>query len=76
MVMDKKLLLDEINRLPPHERMDIVESLLDGVAFDDNPPAVTPEQLRELDARLEHHRRHPDEPGVTLQEIRRKLFPG
>jgi putative addiction module component (TIGR02574 family) len=74
--MDKKLLLDEINRLPPHERMDIVESLLDGVAFDDNPPSVTPEQLRELDARLEHHRRHPDEPGVTLQEIRRKLFPG
>ena len=74
--MDKNALLQQINQLPLQERMDLVESLLGGVAFDENPPLVTPEQLRELDARLEHHRRHPDEPGVTLEEIRRRLFPG
>ena len=75
-IMDKKALLDEIRRLPAQERMDLVESLLDGIAFDASPPPVTPEQMRELDARLEHHRRNPDEPSVPLDEIRRKLFPG
>ena len=74
--MDKKALLDQLHQLPMHERMDIVDSLLDSVAFDESPPPVTPEQMRELSARLEHHRRNPDEPGVTLEEIRRKLFPG
>jgi len=74
--MDKKALLQQLHRLPLQERMDIVDSLLDSVAFDEAPPPVTPEQMLELNARLEHHRRNPDEPGVTLEEIRRKLFPG
>jgi putative addiction module component (TIGR02574 family) len=74
--MDKQALLDEIRRLPAQERLDLVEALLDGVAFDDSPPPLTPEQRSELNARLEHHRRNPDEPSVTLDEIRRKLFPG
>lgn len=71
--MDKKALLEQIRRLPPQDRRDIVESLLDDVVFDESPPPVTPEQIRELKARLEHHRLNPDEPGVTLDEIRRKL---
>ena len=33
-------------------------------------------QKRELGARLAHHRAHPDEPGITLDEIRRKLTGG
>ncbi len=74
--MDKKALLDEIIRLPPQERMELVESLLDAVDFDAAPPAVTPEQMRELSARLEHHRQNPDEPTFTLDEIRRELFSG
>jgi putative addiction module component (TIGR02574 family) len=74
--MDKKALLDEIIRLPAQERRELVETLLDTVDFDVEPPPVTPEQMRELSARLEHHRQNPDEPGVTLDEIRRKLLPG
>ena len=74
--MDKKALLDQINQLPPQDRMDIVESLLDDVVFDESPPPVTAEQMRELEARLAYHRLNPDEPAVTLDEIRRKLFPG
>ena len=31
-------------------------------------------QRDELRARLAHHRAHPDEPGVTLDDIRRKLI--
>jgi putative addiction module component (TIGR02574 family) len=74
--MDKKALLSQIQQLPPRDRMDIVESLLDDAVFDESPPPVTPEQVRELNARLRHHRLNPDEPAVTLDEIRRKLFPG
>jgi putative addiction module component (TIGR02574 family) len=74
--MDKKALLDEIIRLPAHERRELVESLLDAIDFDVEPPPVTPEQMRELSARLEHHRQNPDEPTFTLDEIRRELFPG
>jgi hypothetical protein len=50
------------------------EPFPDGTDFAADPPPVTPEQRRELKARLEHHRRHPDEPTVTLDEIRRKLL--
>lgn len=74
--MDKKALLDEIVRLPPQDRRELVEVLLDTVDFDVEPAPVTPEQMRELSARLEHHRQNPDEPSFTLDEIRRSLFPG
>ena len=74
--MDKKALLDEIQRLPLEERMDIVDALLDSTPFDEAPPPVSPAQMRELSARLAHHRLNPDEPTATLDEIRRKLFPG
>ena len=36
-------------------------------------PPLDEAQRDELRARLTHHRAHPDEPGVTLDEIRRKL---
>jgi hypothetical protein len=52
------------------------KALVDPIDFDVDPPPVTPEQRRELRARLEHHRQNPDEPGVTLDEIRRRLLPG
>jgi putative addiction module component (TIGR02574 family) len=73
--MDKKALIDEIIRLPAQERRELVETLLDTVDFDVELPPVTPEQMRELRERLEHHRRNPDEPTFTLDEIRRDLFP-
>lgn len=41
---------------------------------DEDVPPVTEAQMRELRARLAHHRAHPDEPKVTLEEIRRKLL--
>ena len=43
--MDKKALLDQLHQLPMHDRMDIVDLLLDSVAFDESPP-VTPAQMR------------------------------
>ncbi|WP_428669705.1 addiction module protein [Reyranella sp.] len=74
--MDKKALLDQLQQLPLRERMEIVDVLLDDAAFDESPPPVTPEQILELRERLAHHRLNPDEPAVTLSEIRRKLIGG
>ncbi len=74
--MDKKALLDELQRLPAQERVDIAYTLLDGVPYDEAPPLVSGAQMRELTARLMHHRQNPDEPAVTLDQIRRKLIAG
>jgi hypothetical protein len=37
-------------------------------------PSLSDAQRQELRARLSHHRAHPDDPGVTLDDIRRKLL--
>lgn len=71
--MDKKVLLNQIQQLPLQEGVEIVDLILDSAASGQSPPPVSPEQLSELRARLEHHRLHPDEPGISLKEIRRKL---
>jgi hypothetical protein len=37
-------------------------------------PPLSDAQRSELRARLAHHRDHPDEPAVMLDDIRRKLI--
>jgi putative addiction module component (TIGR02574 family) len=39
-------------------------------------PALSDAQRAELRARLAHHRAHPEEPVVTLDDIRRRLTGG
>lgn len=46
---------------------------LDSVIEERSVPALSDAQSRELRARLEHHRAHPDEPTMTLAEIRKSL---
>ncbi|MBS0523483.1 MAG: addiction module protein [Proteobacteria bacterium] len=74
--MDKTVLLDELEQLDARERLEVAYGLLDSVLHEQFAPPLTEEQRAELRARLEHHRAHPDEPGVTLAEIRRKLIGG
>jgi putative addiction module component (TIGR02574 family) len=72
--MDKKALLDELQQLPSRERIELAYALLDSVGYDQSPPPVSDPQLRELNARLAHHREHPDAPAKTLEQIRRELL--
>jgi putative addiction module component (TIGR02574 family) len=72
--MDKAALLDELEHLDARERLEVAYGLLDSVLHDQSAPPLTDEQRAELRARLAHHRAHPNEPGVTLAEIRRKLI--
>jgi len=73
--MNKAVLIDELMRLSFPERFEIAEILWDSV----HPPGsarpgevvdLTPEQMAELDRRLEEHKRHPElaEPWEVVRE--------
>jgi putative addiction module component (TIGR02574 family) len=72
--MDKAALLEELKKLTSRERLELAHGLLDSVLHDATAPEVSDTQRQELRARLAHHRAHPGEPGVTLDDIRRKLL--
>jgi putative addiction module component (TIGR02574 family) len=71
--MTKDALLKELEQLSSHERLELAYGLLDSVLHDATAPALSEAQRDELRARLAHHRAHPHEPGVTLDDIRRRL---
>ena len=71
--MTKAALLDELGRLSSRERLELAYSLLDSVLHEQSAPPLGEAHRRELQERLAYHRAHPNEPGVTLEEIRRKL---
>jgi len=63
--MNKAILLDELMRLSPSDRLDVAEKLWDSV----HPPGsarpgedvvLTEAQMAEIDRRLEEHKRHPE----------------
>jgi len=71
--MTKAALLKELEQLTSHERLELAYGLLDSVLHDAEAPPLSNAQRQELRDRLAHHRAHPDEPGVTLDDIRRRL---
>ncbi len=66
-------LYDEISKLDAVTRFQLAQDLLDSVASEAFGAPLTDEQRTELRERLAHHRLHPDEPSVTLAEIKAKL---
>jgi putative addiction module component (TIGR02574 family) len=49
------------------------EALIDSAQSEAFAPLITNAQRAELRARLAHHRAHPDEPGMTLAQLKAKL---
>jgi putative addiction module component (TIGR02574 family) len=68
-----KALIDQLATLSPDERLRIAYGLLDSVAEEREAPPLSQAQRQELRDRLAHHRAHPDEPTMTLAEIRKML---
>lgn len=66
-------LYDEIIKLDAATRFQLAQDLLDSVASETFAAPLTEVQRLELRTRLAHHRLHPDEPGVTLADIKSKL---
>lgn len=72
--MTQAALLKEIEQFSSRERLELAYGLLDSVLHDTAAPSLSDGQRRELRNRLAHHRANPDEAGVTLDDIRRKLI--
>jgi putative addiction module component (TIGR02574 family) len=71
--MKKRALLEKLEQLTARERLEPAYGLLNSVLHDATAPPLNDAQRNELKARVAHHRAHPDEPAVTLDDIRRKL---
>ena len=65
-------LYDEIVKLDAATRFQLAQELLDSVASETFATPLTQEHRAELRERLAHHKAHPDEPTVTLAEIKSK----
>ena len=72
--MTKAALLKELEQLTSQERLELAYGLLDSVLHDASAPPLSDAQRQELRNRLAHHRANPDEAGVTLDDIRRRLI--
>jgi putative addiction module component (TIGR02574 family) len=68
-----KALIVELEKLDADERLRLAYDLLDSVANDAAAAPITEEQRKELHRRLAEYRANPDEPVVTLADIRREL---
>ncbi|MDO9314579.1 MAG: addiction module protein [Burkholderiaceae bacterium] len=70
----KAQIVEELIDLSPAEKRELGEALIASADSESSSAIVTDAQRAELRARLAHHRAHPDEPGVTFQELKAKLL--
>ena len=71
-----KALMAELEKLDPDERVRLAYDLLDSVAQSEATRPVTEAERMELRRRLAEYRANPDEPVVTLADIRREFGAG
>jgi len=71
--MSKKLILAEALSLSPAERIQLVEDIWDSIAEVPEAVVLTDAQRRELDARLERHRKDPSA-TIPWEEIKASLL--
>lgn len=70
----KAQIVEELIDLSPAEKRELGEALIASAESEASAPIVTDAQRAELRVRLAHHRAHPDEPGVSFQELKAKLL--
>lgn len=68
-----KVLAAELEKLGADERLKLAYDLLDSVAQQEAARPITEAQRVELRRRLADYRDHPEQPVVTLSDIRREL---
>ncbi|MBI3197403.1 MAG: addiction module protein [Rhodospirillales bacterium] len=68
-----KALMAELQKLDAGERLCLAYNLLDSVAQAEAALPITEAQRAELRRRLADYRANPDEPVVTLADIRREF---
>lgn len=68
-----KILMNELEKLDPEERVRLAYDLLDSVASDVSREPVTEAQRELVRRRLAEYRVNPNEPVATLADIKRDL---
>ena len=63
----------ELEHLSAAEKRALGEVLIDSAQSEASAPLITEAQRTELRARLVYHRAHPDEPGVTFEQLKAAL---
>ena len=66
--------LQELEKLPVAERLQLVEDLWDSIARSGAELPVPPWQKDELDRRKQNYLRNPDS-GLTWEEIKQSMLP-
>ena len=66
-----KVLREELMRLTPAERLELIGDLWDSLEPDDLPP-LTQEQIKEMERRLAEHHANP-ESALSWEEVKAEL---
>jgi len=66
-----KALLQELLQLTPAERIELAQELWDSVESGEFPP-LTPDQMAEIDRRIEAHEKDPGR-AIPWEEVRERL---
>jgi putative addiction module component (TIGR02574 family) len=67
-----KVLLTELLKLTPAERIQLAEDLWDSISAEEMPP-LTDEQIEEIDRRMAEHRKDPTT-ALPWEEVRNWLW--
>jgi len=64
---------EELKQLPVSEKIQLVEDLWDSIAAENSPMGLSPQQVAELDRRLDAMEIHPSE-GTPWNAVRDKIL--
>ena len=67
-------LYHELENMSVAEKRVLGEALIVSAESEASAPLITEAQRTELRARLAYHRAHPDEPGITVAQLKAKLL--
>jgi putative addiction module component (TIGR02574 family) len=70
--MNKRVLLDELLKLEPADRIEMLGLLWESLEAQDNPP-ISPEQIEEAERRIDEHERDPGS-AIAWEDVRTWLW--
>ena len=67
--------MPELRTLSPSDKLALVTELWDDLASNPDDIPITPEQIAEVDKRLEEYRKNPDL-GTTWEQVKARILAG
>jgi len=70
--MTHNTLIDEIKKLPPEQRLELIDETYETLASNNAAFPLTNEQTAELTRRFEYYKKHPDE-LISIEQFETNL---